>query len=100
MGRPANQQSVLQLLENLRGLEPLKELVWKELNYERINEPVSRRDWNETAARPLADNPVLFAGDATIAARSGIDDVQMDTGLRMSFRQAVCGLRLQRCTRK
>ena len=62
MPRPANQQSVLNLLENLNGLEPLKELFWNELNYERINEPVSRRGWNETAAKALADDPVLFAG--------------------------------------
>ena len=47
----ANQQSVLALLENLNGLDHLKELFWNELNYERINEPISRRGWGETAAK-------------------------------------------------
>src|SRR5882672_1553531 len=56
------QQSVLALLENLRGLEPLKELFWSELNYERVNEPLSRREWSDTAAKALAEDPVLFAG--------------------------------------
>jgi hypothetical protein len=62
MAGRANQQSVLNILENLNGLEPLKELFWNELNYERINEPISRRGWNETAFKALADDPVLFAG--------------------------------------
>ena len=38
MPRPANQQSVLELLENLNGLDPLKELFWNQLNYERVNQ--------------------------------------------------------------
>jgi helicase-like protein len=50
------------LLENLNGLDQLKELFWNELNYERINEPISRRGWNETAAKCLADDPLVFAG--------------------------------------
>jgi hypothetical protein len=62
MPRPANQQSVLNLLENLNGLEPLKKLFWDELNYERINESISRKGWNEPAAKALADDPVVFAG--------------------------------------
>jgi len=33
---------------------------------------------------------------AILHARLGVDDVQMDPSLRMSFRQAVCGLRLQK----
>jgi hypothetical protein len=37
MPRPANQQSVLNILENLNGLAPLKELFWTELQYDRIN---------------------------------------------------------------
>ena len=31
------QQSVLDLLRDFKGLEPLKQLFWSELNYERIN---------------------------------------------------------------
>ena len=32
-------QSVLKLLEQLRGVDALKELFWTELNYERENKP-------------------------------------------------------------
>jgi hypothetical protein len=32
------------------------------LNYDRVNQPLSRRGWNQTAANALADDPVLFAG--------------------------------------
>jgi adenine-specific DNA-methyltransferase len=62
MPRPGNQQSVLNILENLKGLDPLKELFWTELHYDRINEAVSRRGWNEQAAKALAEDPVVFAG--------------------------------------
>jgi hypothetical protein len=40
MARPANQQSVLDLLEDLKGLDLLKQLFWNRLNYKRINEPI------------------------------------------------------------
>src|SRR6266496_3940810 len=62
MARLANQQSVLDLLENLNGLHPLKQLFWSELNYQRVNQPLSRRGWTESATKALADDPVLFAG--------------------------------------
>src|SRR6266545_7858257 len=62
MPRPANQQSVLDLLENLNGLDPLKELFWNHLNYDRVNQSVSRKGWNETASKALADDPLVFAG--------------------------------------
>jgi hypothetical protein len=32
------------------------------LNYDRINQPLSRRGWNQTATNVLAEDPVLFAG--------------------------------------
>ena len=56
------ERSVLDLLKNLRGLEPLKKLFWSELNYDRVNQPLSRRGWSQTAANVLAEDPVLFAG--------------------------------------
>lgn len=56
------QQAILGILKNLRGLDPLKELFWTQLNYQRINQPVSRRGWTETARQALADDPLLFAG--------------------------------------
>ena len=62
MARSEIQQSVLDLLKNLRGLEPLKQLFWSELNYERVNQPLSRRGWTNTAVSALAEDPVLFAG--------------------------------------
>ena len=56
------QQSVLDLLRDFKGLEPLKQLFWSELNYERINQPLSRRGWTDTAANALAEDPILFSG--------------------------------------
>jgi hypothetical protein len=62
MTRPERQQSVLGILKDLRGLEPLKELFWSELNYQRVNQPISRHGWTDTASKALAEDPVLFAG--------------------------------------
>ena len=62
MPQRERQQTVLELLKDLRGLDPLKELFWSELNYERVNQPLSRREWTDTAARALREDPVLFAG--------------------------------------
>lgn len=62
MSRPERQQNVLDLLKQLRGIEPLKQLFWSELNYQRVNQPLSRRGWTESASNALADDPVLFAG--------------------------------------
>lgn len=55
------QQSVLDLLQNLKGQDPLKKLFWTELNYDRVNSPLSRKGWGEQASSALADDPVLFA---------------------------------------
>ena len=55
------QQVVLDILKNLRGLEPLKELFWSQLNYQRINQSIPRQGWTETAAQALAEDPLLFA---------------------------------------
>jgi len=55
------QQSILDLLSSLRGLNPLKQLFWSELNYERENQPLSRRVWTDTASQVLAEDPVLLA---------------------------------------
>ena len=58
------QQAVHDLLHELKGLEPLKKLFWSELNYDRVNQPLSRRGWKEGVAGLLADDPVLFASGA------------------------------------
>lgn len=55
------QQSVIEILKDLRRLEPLKQLFWSELNYQRVNQPLSRRGWTTTAAQALAEDPLLFA---------------------------------------
>jgi len=62
MAKPERQQQVLDLLKGLHGIEPLKKLFWEELNYQRVNQPLSRRGWTESASKALADDPVLFAG--------------------------------------
>ncbi len=55
------QPTILSTLKNLRGLEPLKQLFWQHLNYDRVNQPLPRQDWGEGARQALADDPVLFA---------------------------------------
>ncbi len=62
--RILRQQSVLALLQSCRGIEPLKQLFWSELNYDRVNQPLTRRGWKEGIASLLADDPVLFASGA------------------------------------
>ena len=56
------QESVLNILRNLRDLDGLKRLFWEELNYERASCPLSPRQWPERARQPLAEDPILFAG--------------------------------------
>ena len=51
MPQRERQQTVLDLLRNLYGLDPQKELFWSELNYERVNEPLSRRTRNRYRTR-------------------------------------------------
>jgi len=58
------EKAVLDLLRDLRGLDPLKQLVWTELNYRRVNQPISRRNWPAPASTALADDPLLFASGA------------------------------------
>lgn len=65
MGRSERQADILNLLKRLgqgnRDLSPLKELFWTQLNYRRINSPISRRTWPDIAAKALATDPVLLA---------------------------------------
>jgi len=62
MPQNQRQQQVLDLLKDLRGIDPLKKLFWEELSYERVNQPLSRRGWTDSVGKALADDPVLFAG--------------------------------------
>jgi hypothetical protein len=74
-------QTIQNLLHDLRGTEPLKRLLWTELNYDRANRPLSRKGWTEGAASALAEDPVLFAtgGDQfhVIHARLNSDKLLM-----------------------
>ena len=54
-------QSIFEILDDLRGLKPLKELFWGELNYDRVNESLSRHGWSKAATGALSEDPVLFA---------------------------------------
>jgi len=61
MTRPERQQKVLDILNGFQGSEPLKQLFWSELNYNKANAPLSRQKWNQAAAESLAADPILFA---------------------------------------
>ena len=58
VGRPPQVQS---LLGSLNDPDGLKRLFWKELGYERVNAPLSRRGWSATTAAALYEDPNLFA---------------------------------------
>ena len=62
-----HQANILNILQDFNGLDPLRELFWTELNYDRYNDGIPRGDWGDTARNALAEDPVLFA-------TSGIDD--------------------------
>ena len=55
------EQKIQKILQDFKGMEPLKTLFWSELNYERINQPLSRNNWNQSAAAALSVDPILFA---------------------------------------
>ena len=56
-----DQQRILNILQDFHGIKPLKHLFWRELNYDRQNDPISREGWNETDRSNTADDPLLFA---------------------------------------
>ncbi len=49
------------LLRHFRGLDPLKQLFWRELNYDRVNETLATRDWSDAERDALAEEPLLLA---------------------------------------
>jgi hypothetical protein len=61
MANVERQQTILDILQNLDGLDGLKRLFWQELNFERQNKPLSPRQWPESARQALAEDPILFA---------------------------------------
>jgi len=54
-----DKKTVLQILESFKGTGPLRELL-ANLNYDPLNEPVSRQDWPEPARAALAQDPRLY----------------------------------------
>ena len=52
-------KSVLEILQSFQGTGPLRELL-AQLNYDRLNEPVSRKDWPDAARNALAQDPRLY----------------------------------------
>jgi superfamily I DNA/RNA helicase len=57
------QERVYKQLQRLPGdgLAAAKQLFWTELNYDRVNAPLSRRHWPERATGVLADDPLILA---------------------------------------
>ena len=59
MPLPENTERILSRLQDFRGIEPLKELFWVELNYNRDNTPIENLP--EGAANLVAEVPIRFA---------------------------------------
>ncbi len=55
------QQSIYDSLQNLRNLDVLKKMFWSQLNYERVNQALSRRSWTEAVTNELVEDPLLLA---------------------------------------
>jgi hypothetical protein len=57
-------QQILETLQSQGGIGPLRELI-AHLNYDPLNEPVSRKDWPDPAKAALVSDPRLYgrAGD-------------------------------------
>ncbi len=60
MNETGFRQSIYDLLARWRGLDSLKELFWTQLNYGRVNQPVSTAGWPQAAAEPLGGAPLIF----------------------------------------
>ena len=55
----ATPETVFPILQNFHGTEPLKQLFWVELNYNRANSPIN--DLPESTANLVAEVPVILA---------------------------------------
>ncbi len=61
MSSSSLEKSVERSLLNLNREQSLKDLFWSQLNYDRVNQELSRRNWSDRIASELADNPLLLA---------------------------------------
>jgi len=48
-------------MQGARSLDPLKRLLWTELNYDRVNESIPMRGWPDSAEEALAEAPIRLA---------------------------------------
>jgi len=57
------QQRVLDLLKGMSqcGLDAANELLWTELNYDRVARTLSTHNWSQRAAATLQQDPILLA---------------------------------------
>ena len=61
MSSSSLEKSVEKSLLNLNQEKSLKDLFWSKLNYDRVNEKLSLRNWSDRLASELASNPLLLA---------------------------------------
>lgn len=61
MSSSSLEKSVKKSLLNLNREQTLKELFWSKLNYDRVNQELSRRNWSDRVASELASDPLLLA---------------------------------------
>ena len=59
MPLPENTERIFSRLQDFHGIEPLKELFWVELNYNRDNTPIENLP--KSAANLVAEVPIRFA---------------------------------------
>lgn len=55
------EKSVEKSLLNLNREKSLKDLFWSKLNYDRVNQELSRRNWSARVASELIEDPLLLA---------------------------------------
>ena len=61
MSSSALERKVEKSLLNLNREKSLKDLFWSQLNYDRENIELSRRNWSARIASELASDPLLLA---------------------------------------
>jgi|SRR5215204_6083259 len=54
-------EDVLRLLEDFKGIEPLKKLFWTTLDYQRENDRLFQDGWPKGTGELLAEDPTLIA---------------------------------------
>ncbi|OUL23385.1 type I restriction endonuclease subunit M [Nostoc sp. T09] len=55
------QESIKYSLQNLTNIDTLKKIFWSQLNYERVNQSLSRRQLTDAVANEVEGDPLLLA---------------------------------------